>query len=190
MILTAGAVLIASTAADAAKLSATQTKYLSQADSGVSAASAWNNSKFHWYNKVLNDTKRSPLAAIWDVVPLWESVDYDAMVQPTAANLALVKKFATHAEGYWDTHVTPSKGVRTRTPAYAPYPGSYTDPKTFFDDNAWWGLAFMDSYAVTKQLPLPLRRQAGLQLHRQERLVQTRAVAECVVEHVPHDPLG
>jgi hypothetical protein len=136
----------ARSAASARSSSLTQAQYFSLAQQGIANASAWANSKYHWYNEVLNDTKPSPQATIWGIVPLFESVDYVAMANPNSTNLAAVGRFASKAETYWDKNVTPAPGVSTKTPAYAPYPGSYNDPETFFDDNSWWSLAFMDAY--------------------------------------------
>jgi hypothetical protein len=126
-------------------------KYLATSQDGVALAgyaTNWGNRRFHWYNELLHDRARSPLATIWAVVPLWESVDETALASPSAPNVNLVKHFAAKAEGYWDRNVTPAPGVRRKTGAYAPYPGTHGDPKTFFDDNAWFGLAFMDAYQV------------------------------------------
>lgn len=123
--------------------------FLATAEQGVTLAGQltnWGNSRFHWYNEYLNDTARSPQATIWGIVPLFETVDYNGLADPSATNLALVRHFASKAETYWDTKVTPAPGVRKRTPAYAPYPGSHNDPETFFDDDAWFSLAFMDAY--------------------------------------------
>jgi hypothetical protein len=122
-------------------------QFLSVAEQGVRQASVyWGDARFHWYNELLHDTARSPEATIWGIVPLFEAVDYDALAAPSAANLALVRHFASKAETYWDRNITPAPGVSRKTPAYAPYPGSHSDQETFFDDNAWWSLAFMDAY--------------------------------------------
>ncbi len=123
-----------------------QAQYLSLAGQGISGASAWGNSKYHWYNELLNDPKPYPQATIWGIAPLFEAVDYAAMADPSAANLAQVKRFASKAETYWDKNITPAPGVKTKTPAYAPYPHSHNDAETFFDDNSWWALAFMDAH--------------------------------------------
>jgi hypothetical protein len=145
--------------ARAATLSAAQRRYLSLAREAVAEAgraSAWGNLRYHWYNELLSDRKPYPLATIWAVVPLFEAVDYIALASPSEANLAQVQRFASHAEGYWDTNITPAPGVNRRTPAYAPYPRSWNDANTFFDDNGWWSLAFLDA------------RQAMLRAHRTE----------------------
>jgi hypothetical protein len=81
-------------------------------------------------------------------VPLFETVDYDALADPSTANLDLVKHFADKAETYWDPNITPAPGAAQKTSAYAPYPGSTNDAETFFDDNAWFSLAFLDARAA------------------------------------------
>jgi hypothetical protein len=42
------------------------------------------------------------------------------------------------AEAYWDAAMG----------AFAPYPGDRGHANTWFDDNSWWGIAFMDAYKV------------------------------------------
>ena len=139
--------------ARAASLGATQRSYLQLAERAIAQAGspgAWGNRRAHWYNGLLHDRKRSPLATIWEIVPLFESVDYVALADPSGANLAEVRRFANYAERYWDRNVTPAPGDSRRTGAYAPYPGSWNDAKTFFDDNSWWSLAFLDASAAMR----------------------------------------
>jgi hypothetical protein len=129
-----------------------QIQYLTLARQGLAAASSrrtWWNAGEHWYNRLLTGNTRSPLATLWDVVPVLEVVDEMAIAQPTAANLGKVKRFARFAESYWDRHITPTRTSKTQVGAYAPYPRSRNNPKTFFDDNAWWCLAFLDAYDAT-----------------------------------------
>ncbi len=129
--------------ARASSLSAAQQSYLSIADGGISQTGQWMNHKLHWYNARLNDHSRYPLATIWDVVPLFEALDGVAIANPTAANRARVVRFAHYAERYWDRPLRPA-------PGYAPYPGDGApNVETWFDDNGWLGLAFMDAYRVT-----------------------------------------
>jgi hypothetical protein len=142
-------------------------QYLTAAQQGVVLAGStnnWGNKKFTWYNEVLNDTARSPQATLWGIVPMFETVDYNAQANPSKANINLVKHFAAKAGTYWDKNVTPAPGVTRKTPAYAPYPGSYNDPNTFFDDNAWFSLAFLDAYHVmlkVRNAPLAARYLAN-----------------------------
>jgi uncharacterized protein YyaL (SSP411 family) len=124
-------------------LSTAQHNYLSIAGRGVQRTSLWRNPSQHWYNARLGDRARFPLATIWDATPLFEAVDGIAIADPTAANRGRVTRFADYAERYWDRHLRP-------TPGYAPYPGDRaSNVETWFDDNGWWGLAFMDAYRAT-----------------------------------------
>jgi hypothetical protein len=145
------AVLLLASAARAATRGALQARLLAFSEQAIARAespSTWGDPARGWFNGQLDDHRRSPLATIWEVVPLLEAVDYQALAQPSAANVAQVRRLADYAQRYWDRHITPAPGVRRRTPAYAPYPGSWNDPTTYFDDNAWWSLAFLDARQV------------------------------------------
>jgi hypothetical protein len=138
-------------AADARRSRRHQTaaQYLSLAETGVVKAGSdntWGDSAYHWYDELLNDTARSPQATIWGMVPLFETVDYDAMTDPSTANMNLVAHFVNKAEGYYNDNVTPAPGSSQTPGAYTPYPGNSGDAQTFFDDNSVWGLAFLDAY--------------------------------------------
>ena len=136
----------ATVASHPSSLSSSQKRYLSVVEKGFRAASSrWGNRRHHWYNALLHDSNRYPLATIWDFVPLFEAADYTALASPTSENVKRVIHFADYAARYWDRNVTPAPGVRRKTPGYTPYMGSWNDPETWFDDNGWWGLAFMDA---------------------------------------------
>jgi hypothetical protein len=130
-----------------------QINYLSVAEQGVRGASAWANRKYHWYNGVLHDHKKYPQATTGDAAPLFESIDYLALADPTGAHRAAVVRFANHAELYWDPSITPEPGSFHRTPAWSPAPSQHGDTEAFFDGNGWWSLAFMDAYAATHSAP-------------------------------------
>jgi glycosyl hydrolase family 76 len=130
----------------------TQSKYLSLAQQGIGKASAWANRRYHWYNEVLGDRKKYPQATVWGLAPLFESEAFTAIGSPTSANVARLKAFANHAEKYLDPHIAPAPGVARNVLAFAPYPGSHTNQKTFFDDNAWWSLGFMDAYTAMQKV--------------------------------------
>jgi hypothetical protein len=144
LILSALALLPLSGTARAASLSATQQHYLTLAQTGVQRAEQrFADHRLGWYDARLGDHERYPLATIWDIVPLFGSLDAIAIAQPTPANRRAVARFATGAERYLN------RGLRP-LPGYSPYPGDRDrNTETWFDDNGWWGLAFVNAYRAT-----------------------------------------
>jgi len=134
----------AATPAPAPALTPVQQRYLALAEAGVARAEQrWRDSAHGWYDERLDDHERYPLATIWDIVPLFESLDAIAIAQPTPANTRAVTGFAAGAERYLN------RGLRP-VPGYSPYPGDRErDTETWFDDNGWWGLAFVNAYRAT-----------------------------------------
>jgi hypothetical protein len=131
-------------AAATAPLAPVQQRYLALAQSGVSRAEQrWHDRRLGWYDARLDDRERYPLATIWDIVPLFESLDAIAIAEPDRANRRAVARFAAGAERYLNPGLRP-------VPGYSPYPGDREgDTETWFDDNGWWGLAFMNAYRAT-----------------------------------------
>lgn len=125
-------------------LTPAQQHYLQLAQTGVAQAKArWTDHRLGWYDSRLGDRDRYPLATIWDIVPLFESLDAIAIAQPTRANRAAVTKFAKGAERYLN------RGLRP-LPGYSPYPGDRAaNTETWFDDNGWWGIALVNAYRAT-----------------------------------------
>ncbi len=116
---------------------------LQTAEAGVTRAGRlWWDKHLRWYDSRLGGHTRYPLATIWDSVPLFEAVDAIDIAAPTPAHRAAVATFARGAERYWDAKLRP-------TPAFAPYPADRGQVRTWFDDNGWWGLAFLDAYRAT-----------------------------------------
>jgi glycosyl hydrolase family 76 len=131
-------------ASPAAPLSVAQQQYLALAKAGVAnARRRWSDRRLGWYDARLGDRERYPLATIWDIVPLFQSLDAIATAQPTPANRSALARFAAGAERYLNRGLRPLAG-------YSPYPGDReADTETWFDDNGWWGLAFINAYKAT-----------------------------------------
>ena len=131
-------------AAHPAQLGAAQQHYLALAEAGVARAQQrWHDRRLGWYDARLADRDRYPLATIWDIVPLFESLDAIAIASPTPANRSAVARFAAGAERYLNHGLRP-------LPGFSPYPGDRAaGTQTWFDDNGWWGLAFVNAYRAT-----------------------------------------
>ena len=100
-------------------LSAAQQRYLGARRRPASRvpSSAGAIARRGWYDARLDDRERYPLATIWDIVPLFESLDAIAIAAPDAArHAARVARFADGAERYLN------RGLRP-LPGYSPYPG-------------------------------------------------------------------
>jgi hypothetical protein len=131
-------------AAHSTQLGAAQQRYLQLAEAGVARAQQrWHDRRLGWYDARLADRDRYPLATIWDIVPLFESLDAIAIAQPTAANRRALARFAAGAERYLNHGLRP-------LPGFSPYPGDRAPgTQTWFDDNGWWGLAVVNAFRAT-----------------------------------------
>jgi Glycosyl hydrolase family 76 len=102
----------------------------------------WRDPRLGWYDERLHHPARYPLATIWGAVPLFEALDAVAIAAPSFAHRAAVVAFADGAERYYDAGLRP-------TPGFVPYPGDRGLAETWFDDNGWWGIAFVDAFRAT-----------------------------------------
>ena len=128
--------------AEAAPAPAARLPYLQLAEAGVARARRlWHDPRRGWYDEYLGDRERYPLATIWGSVPLFETLDAIAIAAPSPAHRAAVEGFARGAEAYFDAAMG----------GYAPYPHDRGRARTWFDDNGWWGLAFLDAYRASGQ---------------------------------------
>jgi hypothetical protein len=117
--------------------------YLHIAETGIARAQRlWRDRRLGWYDSRLEDHERYPLATIWDSVPLFEALDAIDIAAPSPVHRSAVLAFANGAERYYDRGLGPVAG-------YAPYPGDRGKADTWFDDNGWWGLGFLDAYSAT-----------------------------------------
>jgi hypothetical protein len=115
--------------------------YSQLAEAGIRQAAHWRDGD--WYCEYLRCAHGPyPLVTIWGEVPMFESVDAVQTALPSAAHRALVDRFGRANERYWDRAVG----------GYAPYPGDRAgNVRTFFDDNGWEGLAFINAYRATHE---------------------------------------
>ena len=121
-------------------LSSSQAHYLRAAERGVAQTHRWWNPGRHWYSSVLGG---SNTVSLWGVVPLFEAFNGLELAQPSARHRHQLNRFAFGAQRYLNPNLEP-------VPGFGPKPGQREEGKTtWFDDNGWWGLAFLDAYQAT-----------------------------------------
>jgi Glycosyl hydrolase family 76 len=126
--------------AGAGALSPSQAPYLHAANKGVKQTHRWWNRGRHWYSSVLGGPN---VVSLWGVVPLFEALNGLQIAAPSPRHRHRLSKFAWGAERYLNPALVP-------VPGFGPKPGQHQAGKTtWFDDNGWWGLAFLDAYQAT-----------------------------------------
>ena len=124
----------------ASALSRSQAHYLKAANRGVKQTHRWWSPRLRWYRAVLDQGR---VASLWGIVPLFEAVNGLQIARPSRRHRAQLYRFARGAERYLNPTLEP-------VPGFGPKPGQHNPGKTtWFDDNGWWGLAFLDAYRAT-----------------------------------------
>lgn len=135
----AGVVVLAAPAGAPAQSSPDYAKLAASAL--ADAKRTWWNPSTGWYEETRGARSTRPTATLWTTYPLFEAYAWLRIAQPTKATRAAVLAFAAKAAGYWN-------------PARKGFSYSFEtarDPNAdlYFDDNGWWGIAFLDAYRAT-----------------------------------------
>ena len=126
--------------AGAGAFSASQARYLKAANQGVKQTNRWWNRGRRWYSSVMGGSNQ---ASLWGVVPLFEALAGLQIAAPSSRHLHQLNRFAWGAQRYLNPTLEP-------VPGFGPRPRQHEPGKTtWFDDNGWWGLAFLDAYRAT-----------------------------------------
>jgi glycosyl hydrolase family 76 len=126
--------------ASAGAFSRSQAAYLKAANKGTKKLNRWWVRGLRWYTPVLGETRN---ASLWQTVPIFEAYAGLELAVPSNRHMRLLNFIAQNAERFLNTALTP-------VPGFGPRPDQHGARKTaWFDDNGWWGMAFLDAYRAT-----------------------------------------
>ena len=140
---TSAAAATADLSATSAAGAAASRSYLELAEAGIGKTSAWWDGSAGWFYDQLGSGSNRAQVTLWGGNGMFEALDEIAIADPTAKTKAAVQTFARGEQRYWNPHLKP-------VPGYSPKVGeSRASQPTWYDDNAWIGIAFLDAYQAT-----------------------------------------
>jgi len=118
--------------------------YLELAEAGIQKTSEWWDGSADWFYDQLGSSRGRAQVTLWDSNGMFEALDEIAIANPTAQTKAAVETFASGEQhSYWNPKLKP-------VPGYSPKVDEHgASQPTWYDDNAWIGIAFLDAYRAT-----------------------------------------
>jgi Glycosyl hydrolase family 76 len=117
--------------------------YLELAEAGTETTSQWWDGSADWFHDQLGSNPNRAQVTLWGSNGMFEALDEIAIADPTAKTKAAVETFARGEQRYWNPNLKP-------VPGYSPLVGEQSSSQaTWYDDNAWIGIAFLDAYRAT-----------------------------------------
>jgi len=117
--------------------------YLELAEVGIEKTSEWWHGSADWFYDQLGSNPNRAQVTLWGSNGMFEALDEIAIADPTAKTKAAVETFARGEQRYWNPNLKP-------VPGYSPQVGEQSSSQpTWYDDNAWIGIAFLDAYRAT-----------------------------------------
>ena len=117
--------------------------YVGLAEAGIEKTSEWWDRRADWFYDQVGSNPNRVQVTLWDSNGMFEALDEIAIADPTTKTKAAVETFARGEQRYWNPHLRP-------VPGYSPKVGERgASQPTWYDDNAWIGIAFLDAYRAT-----------------------------------------
>lgn len=117
--------------------------YLELAEAGIEKTSGWWDGAADWFYDQLGSNPNRAQVTLWGGNGMFEALDEIAIADPTAKTRAAVEMFARSEQRYWNPNLKP-------VPGYSPKLDEQSSSQpTWYDDNAWIGIAFLDAYRAT-----------------------------------------